>query len=111
MYNRVGEIFSPLLVAPPVRHPSGIFPLHGRVHKKAGPSIFPEVPLFSHPFSLFLKPLKHHRRLDPVSAHQALAAAVGGRDRVQAITLGRLVVDHRLQLRQISGAGAHELFF
>ena len=32
--NRVGEKSFPLLVALPVRHPSGIFPLHGRVHKK-----------------------------------------------------------------------------
>ncbi len=38
--HRVGEKSFPLLVAPPVRHPSGILPLHGRVHKKETERIF-----------------------------------------------------------------------
>ncbi len=33
--NRVGEDFCPLLAARPVRHFSGILPLHGPAHKKA----------------------------------------------------------------------------
>ena len=50
------------------------------------------------------EPLKDQGRLDAVSAPKALASAVGGRARVQAVSLGGLVVNHALQLGKVVSA-------
>src|SRR4051812_21674803 len=52
---------------------------------------------------------EHHRRLDAITTDEALAARRGGRNGVQSVTLRGLRVDGLFQLRQVAGAGAHEL--
>src|SRR3954453_15459390 len=52
---------------------------------------------------------EYQRRLDAITAAEALAARRGGRNGVQPVALRGLRVDGLFQLRQVAGAGAHEL--
>lgn len=58
---------------------------------------------------VLLQLLEYHGRLDAVAAREAFAAAVGGRDGVQAIPLGGLRVDYVLEFGQVARSGAEEL--
>ena len=54
---------------------------------------------------------KNHCSLNAVTTHQALAATVGGGNRVQAVAFSSLLVDDVFQLRQVAGTCTDKLFF
>ena len=61
-------------------------------------------------FALLNNLFEYHGCLNAVAAHQTLAAAVRCSNRVQAITLLRLMVNRFFQFGQVAGTGAEKFF-
>ena len=61
-------------------------------------------------FALLNNLFEYHGCLNAVAAHQTLTAAVRCSNRVQAITLLRLMVNRFLQFGQVAGTGAEKFF-
>lgn len=84
----------------------------GRIKKRKHPRCF----LSCHALtglvtgSAHIQTLKDQSRLNPVAAAEALTAAVGGRHRMQTVSLGDLLVDHSFKIGKVPRAGSKELF-